>query len=526
VSLFAVVGLLIALAALLFVLYPLVTTSPRAATVASIDEAAERRRDLYRQILELEFDQKLGKLDESDAREQSEQLLRQAAALLPADGTVPPDASAEIEREIAALRQALAGAARAGLSAASVKVLPALLVAGLALWPASAVAAESGVIEGRVTNATQNGAPAAGATVVLHVVAGERVERRETIAGEQGEYRFDGLSTEPGPKYLPVTEFQGALYFGQPLSLAEQSSQTADISVYESTRSDQWIALQRTNLLIQNVGPSRLDVMEMGAVANVGERTYIGPEAAAEAVVPTLQFSLPAGATGLAPQLGFAPNTLIPGTDGFGIQSPIVPGRHQLAYSYVLPFGSDRLEIRKRVDYPALSFNLYVPDLGLGVHSPQLKPQGAADFGGQKFQLYSAENLPRGTELQIVLTGLPSTGGLRLESFSWPILLAGGSTLAAGIILAYRRRTSKLGELLLPASPALEPTAALSSLDQPAPDALELERLQLLLRLARLDEKYESGDLPRERYERERESGKRQLLDLRERQVGAVPGVE
>jgi hypothetical protein len=438
-----------------------------------------------------------------------------------------PDVTVEIEREIKALRQALATSGQSRPRAAATKIVPAVLLAGLALWPAPASAAGDGIIEGRVTNATQQGGPAVGATVVLHVLEGERVDRRETTADEQGHFRFDGLGTDASLKFLPVTEFQGALYFAQPLALAEQPRQTADITVYESTHSDQWIAFQRSNLLIQSIGPSRLDVMEMGAVANVGERTYVGPDSTDDTAASTLQFSLPSGATGLAPRLGFPPNSLVPHADGFGLQSPIVPGRHQLAYSYVLPFSADRLEIRKRLDYPAQSFNLYVPDLGLGVYSPQLKPQGASEFGGQRFQLYSAENLPRGTELQILLIGLPSNGVMRPETLSWPILLAGGTVLVVGLIGVYRRRLVVDRRALSVDSPPVSGSTGLDSVaGSGTPSDVELERLQLLLGLAQLDDRFDRGELPREQYERERESGKRRLLDLRRRQVGAVPGGE
>src|SRR5215218_811493 len=171
-------------------------------------------------------------------------------------------------------------------------ILVALAVLATSCWflARPAVAAGDGLIEGSVKNGTRDAGVPVGQTVVLHIVGDDdRVERRQVTTDPEGHYRFEGLETAPGMRYLPVVEYQGAPYFPRPLMLAEQPRQTAGITVYEATSGDQWIAYERANLLDQNVGPSRLDIMEMGAVANVGDRTYVGSEAPPGAPRPTLR---------------------------------------------------------------------------------------------------------------------------------------------------------------------------------------------------------------------------------------------
>jgi hypothetical protein len=108
---FAALGLLLAVLALAFVLHPVLKPSPSAADpLPPADELAARRRALYQQILDLEFDQRVGKLDEADARELSEALLRQAAALLASERAEEREIEAEIEREIQTARRDLAAA--------------------------------------------------------------------------------------------------------------------------------------------------------------------------------------------------------------------------------------------------------------------------------------------------------------------------------------------------------------------------------------------------------------------------------
>ena len=109
-SIFAMLGLLLASLALVFVLYPVLKPTPDPEVTQDDAELAERRRALYRQILEVEFDQRLGKLDEADARELSERLLGQAAELMASESSAQHEIEARVESEIQAVRRALAAA--------------------------------------------------------------------------------------------------------------------------------------------------------------------------------------------------------------------------------------------------------------------------------------------------------------------------------------------------------------------------------------------------------------------------------
>jgi hypothetical protein len=390
-------------------------------------------------------------------------------------------------------------------------VLVAVAVIAVGCWYLArpAIAAADGVIEGQVKNGTPDGGVPAGLIVTLHILDGDRIERRQVTSDGDGRYRFEGLDTSPGLKYLPIVEYHGATYYPRPLSFAEPAatnSQTADITVYEPTSSDRWIAFERANLLVRDVAADRVDVTEMGSLANAGDRTYLGAEASPVAPRPTLRFSVPAGAVDLAPQLGFAPNDISPDPGGFSIASPVVPGRRQIAFSYSLPATAGRLRLDKRLDYPVMSLNLYVPDVGIQVDSAQLEPQGPADLGGQRFLVYSAQNLPRGAQLSLQIGGLPSAvGGKGLaEQLVWPLLGVGSVILAAGLAVASRRTVRSPGDRVS------EPT----SNGHVIAERTELERMQLLLSLARLDERYERGDLPEDRYRRERAAGKHRLVTL------------
>ena len=121
-SVHLVLGLIVLAIAVAFVLAPLV--QPRAAAPVADDAAAERRaarQSLYRHILEIEFDQQVGKVSAEDAGELTADLLRQAAALLgeePGPVREADQARAQLEAEIAAVRRALNAGRRTSLEPA------------------------------------------------------------------------------------------------------------------------------------------------------------------------------------------------------------------------------------------------------------------------------------------------------------------------------------------------------------------------------------------------------------------------
>ncbi|MBI4492128.1 MAG: hypothetical protein HY690_04985 [Chloroflexi bacterium] len=103
----AVLGLLLAALAIAFVLYPLARPGRPQPGEEPRDELALRRAAIYREVLDLEFDRKLGKLSEADYRTSSAALLQRAAALLEQAAVAEQELDARLEQEIAAARVAV-----------------------------------------------------------------------------------------------------------------------------------------------------------------------------------------------------------------------------------------------------------------------------------------------------------------------------------------------------------------------------------------------------------------------------------
>ena len=106
--------------------------------------------------------------------------------------------------------------------------------------------------------------------------------------------------------------------------------------------------------------------------------------------------------------------------------------------------------------------------------------------------------MAKSTVVPIQLTGLGSAGGLgpnqlALVSLGVVLLVLGG-----GVLIYTMRR----------------PVRRASAADAIDPDAIEQERLQLLVRLATLDDRYAAGQINARAYKAERARGKRRLVEL------------
>jgi uncharacterized membrane protein YccC len=101
-------GAAVVLAVLAFVGWPLVRRQPvlDVPSAATDDPAAQRSR-IYRELVELELDHRIGKLTRADFHEQSDALLARAAALIVAEDSQTHDVEEQVEREISAMREAL-----------------------------------------------------------------------------------------------------------------------------------------------------------------------------------------------------------------------------------------------------------------------------------------------------------------------------------------------------------------------------------------------------------------------------------
>lgn len=377
----------------------------------------------------------------------------------------------------------------------------ALFMAATALAPTASADPNDGTVSGQLVNKSAGGSSTAGTTVVL-VSFGRKeqapVGQRSTQTDAQGNYSFTGLDRDPNLVYLTLARYQNVNYPSDtPFQLQDQPNAQADITVYESTSADDGIQFERLNLLVMGADQGVVQLMEMGSLVNKSDRTFVTANPQDQALAHAIKFALPPGALSVQMQTGFSDQDVIAGVGGVQVISPVPPGSHEFALSFQLPYSGSSADVTMQMPYPTGTFSVYLPDIGVKLDNSVLVPGGPAQLGGQSYALYSASNLPKSTMVGGQLSGLGKSG------------VAGPNQLALislGVVLFV------LGGGVLLFGGRLRPALAGGSLGT-ASDA-EHERLELVVRLAALDERFAAGELNEAEYDAERERGKQRLRDL------------
>lgn len=374
----------------------------------------------------------------------------------------------------------------------------------LAVTSATASAAGGdGSVTGQVLNRSTGGSSPGGSNVVL--VAFGRQEQaplgqQTTAADETGHYTFKGLDRDPNIVYITLARFENVNYPADaPVTLVDNPAAQADIGVYESTTADDALQFDRLNLLLMGAQDGVLQFMEMGTVVNNSDRTFTTANPQDGALAHALKFALPPGALGAQMQSGFNSQDMIAAVGGIQITSPLLPGRHDFALSFQVPYTGTSADLTMQMPYTTSTYNVYLPDTGYGLDTSGLTAGGQSQLGGQSYALYSANNVGKSSIVGAALKlsngpggGLVTPSQLAAISLGVVLLVLGGGVLIFG---TRRRDAAALAR-------------ATSSHDW------DTERLELVVRLAALDERYAAGSIAQTEYETERQRGKERLRQL------------
>lgn len=399
---------------------------------------------------------------------------------------------------------------RGSRSIARMAALLVLLMLSL-LAPQAALAQENGVIDGVVRNGTAGAQPPADVEVVLHVLQ-NRVKTGEhrVRTDSAGQFRVDGLTTGADFLYFPIVQYGGVAYYpDRPVVLDGTAPGRTEIAVYEGTPRADAVSFDRLNMLIMGVSPTALSIMEMGAVANSTDRTFVAdPQVTGSA--RTLRFLLPPGAIDVTPQAGLPADSLESTPDGFASTDPVRPGRREIAFSYDLPYASSTVDLARSFAFPVGAFTLYVPsDVGAVVPDGIALP-GTADLGGRQYRQYVVQQVAPGTPIRLRLTNLPAPLFARPRDLGLAVVGATGAVLLAFLLTAVGRRRTEA------------PTPAVGlPVDSPGAVPSIAERQALVRAVAQLDERFEAGGIDEAAYRAERAARKARLLALTRSSAGA-----
>ncbi|HEU0169424.1 MAG TPA: hypothetical protein VFS62_16730 [Chloroflexota bacterium] len=388
----------------------------------------------------------------------------------------------------------------------------ALAAAGIVVMavglPAQA-AGLGGTINGVIVEKTAGATLQSGAKAYLYKLsdASEPSQAGQTDVDASGHFQFTFVETDPANNYEVGVQYEGAPYFSDKITFAAgETTRQLSLDVYEPGSDDSTLSMATTSLLIEpDTGNHDLVVLELNSIVNSSDRTFIpsttprngGPP-------PLLRFSLPPNATDLTPGDGLTQDDVLQINTGFGAMIPIAPGSHDVGFTFRQAYQTSGSKFSLNVLYPTKSFRVLMPADGGQVSSPQLQRLQDQNIGGKQYRLLSATNLAPNTPISLSFSGLPGVSPLaelsQPEALPW--LAAVLALVVLGLMFWYVRDRRRA------AAKAKIPVEAIGRHE------LEIQRRDLLVALARLDDRHDAGQLAEEDYQSQRDVRKAELRDL------------
>jgi hypothetical protein len=379
----------------------------------------------------------------------------------------------------------------------------ALTIVLLALLSVAPVSAQTndGSISGQVVNKTAGGGPVGGASVRLVTFGRQEAAplgQRTTQSAPDGRFSFDQLDRDPNLIYVPFVRYADVNYRPDNLAqLSDQASLQLDVAVYESSTDDRAIQLDQLGLVLVGGDQGMLQFMEMGALSNTGDRTFVTANPQDQAAAHGIRLPLPTGALGIQMQSGFTNQELTSGIGAVQVTTPLVPGRHEFAMSFQLPYTGFAADLSMQLPYPTATYTVYAPDAGMRVNSAALADGGPMVLGDQSFRAYRASRVAGATVVPAQLSGLGSSSIADPTVLGILTLIVVLCIVGGGAVLINRRA---------------RPTAPRRRREKQA-DPVQ-ERLDLVVQIAVLDERLAAGDITQMEHQVQRRLAKQRLREL------------
>lgn len=361
---------------------------------------------------------------------------------------------------------------------------------------ATAFAAEPITVSGKVTNMSQNGDPLDGLSVVLHENSADILGETEYKLSENNEFIFENIIYDPNKQYGVSIIFKGALY-GLNLDLSLGSISDLEIEVFEPIRSDELLKASLVSILINsvNVETKSISVLEIIKLVNDSDLTYVpGP-----APMQLLRFSLPEGAYNLMIDSSLVGAEIFQVDKGFGLSASLIPGEHDIFFSYDMPYDSKTYQISKNLRYGAEILRVVA-----AVDLVSLGETSHGDFeesliGERKYNVLEVANIVKEEGLLVTLEDLPIPSAPQrfstaFKSIRWELAVP----VALGIIVIFSAGTI----IWLNSKNKSNHKSQLSNRDNP-----ELSLLH------ELDQMYADGKISEETYSHKKEMIKKILDD-------------
>jgi hypothetical protein len=360
---------------------------------------------------------------------------------------------------------------------------------------------DTGVVNGSLVNGTAGASTPGSLAISLTVYQNNTVQDvRFTTSTDQGQYSFSQLPTDSSYTFVAGTVYQKVPYSSDSLSFPSgQLNTTAQLKVYESTTAAVPISIMMSHFIL-NYGSGLFMIKEYNFFVNSGDRTYLGVNVdPASGRMETLKLSLPSGASGFQADPALANYLTVTGSQ-VSYSAPLLPGSNQIIYSYAIPCKADSYRLEWKVNYNINRYDLLVVNQDIRIQGAKLNQEQNLNLAGAVYQDFSSQNLVAGDTLTAEFSGLLGNKTANL-AYLWLLLIP-----AAGLALYFILRKKKN----IPVPQALTS----DEIETPGVTETSGERQQLLLEIARLDDKFEAGLIAEKEYHEQRSSLKSKISKM------------
>ncbi|MBN1303893.1 MAG: c-type cytochrome [Anaerolineales bacterium] len=366
-----------------------------------------------------------------------------------------------------------------------------------------------GSVAGEIINGS-GGATRAGLEVTLQIYehgqdgSFDPASTSQTTVNADGSYRFDDVELSSQSVYLVFVEYDGIEYQSEPVFGSTASSELfLPLTIYETKPDTSGLYVDRWHIFLNYTTPDSIQVIELFVISNPDLQAVVP----AQAGQPILNFSLPAGASGLQFEDSETPGRFLAAPDGgFGDTAPILPGigQHEVVFAFNLPY-EKKIDFMQQIEWEVDSAVVMAPQ-GVNIQGDLLSDGGSRDFQGSAYSLYNSQSIPAGGSLSMTISGKPKTSSTATINGADTNrnLMIGVAALGIALILVgawfYWR-------------------------DRNLPDDDEIDFIEesddnfgdadsLLDAIIALDDLYREGKLPEGSYQKRRAELKAQLKDL------------
>jgi hypothetical protein len=260
----------------------------------------------------------------------------------------------------------------------------------------------AGSIQGVITNGSGGKVPA-GLLVTLHGYdAMQETYTKSTTAGADGKYAFP-LVEMPSQRTFVITVTYQNVDYSSDVSTPTQAGQliSLPVSIYEPTTDKSALSIDRMHIFFDTSKADVVQVVELYVISNNGKQAVT----AVKPGQPIIQFDLPKGANNLQIQDGTLGSDRYVKTDaGFGDTLTIPPGAEvrQVLFGFDLPYQKPFF-ISQPIAMAVKSAILMAPKGGKLTSPTTLTDGGDRDTEEMSFHIYSAADLPAGSQLDLTL---------------------------------------------------------------------------------------------------------------------------